>query len=133
MSSSSAKSALDSQGYSTSVVTQASTQPANTVTSQTPAAGTVLPTGGSVTIYVSSGAAQSTVPGVIGLSESGARTKIATAGFVASVTYVPGSPAGIVVSQSPSAGTRMTPGSQVTVVINGSGQGGLGGFFPWIP
>ena len=133
MSSSSAKSALDSQGYSTSVVTQASTQPANTVTSQTPAAGTVLPSGGSVTIYVSSGAAQSTVPGVVGLSESVARTKIATAGFVASVTYVPGSPAGIVVSQSPSAGTRMTPGSQVSIVINGSGHGGFGGFFPWIP
>ncbi|HEY5494247.1 MAG TPA: PBP1A family penicillin-binding protein [Candidatus Anoxymicrobiaceae bacterium] len=132
MSSSAARSALESEGYGASAVNQTSAQPAGTVTGQTPAAGTVLPSGGSVTIYVSSGPSQSTVPSVIGLSEGGARTKISTAGFVASVTYVPGSPVGVVVSQSPSAGTRMTPGSQVSVVINGSGHGGgLSALFPW--
>jgi beta-lactam-binding protein with PASTA domain len=64
------------------------------------------------------------------LSEAAARTKIATAGFAASVNYVPGQPSGVVVSQSPSAGTRMTPGSTVSVSIS-RGGGGLGPLFPW--
>jgi beta-lactam-binding protein with PASTA domain len=83
-----------------------------------------------VTIYVSAGAPQSTVPSVVGMSESAARTKIATAGFVASVSYVPGSTPGVVVSQSPAAGAKMTPGSTVSISVT-QGGGGLGFVFPW--
>jgi len=131
MSSSAAKGSLQSQRYSTSVVNQASTEPAGLVVGQAPAAGTVLPAGGSVTIYVSSGLPQAVVPGVVGLGESAARTKIATAGFAASVSYVPGTPAGVVVSQNPSAGSRMTPGSTISISVNGPG-GGFAGMFPWL-
>jgi penicillin-binding protein 1A len=130
MGSSGAQSALQSAGYSVSVVSQTSTQPSGTVVGQSPAGGTQLAAGGSVTIYVSGGPAQSSVPSVTGLSEAAARTKIATAGFAASVNYVPGQPSGVVVSQSPSAGTRMTPGSTVSVSIS-RGGGGLGPLFPW--
>jgi len=131
MSSSSARSALETSGYSTSVVNESSSQPAGTVLSQAPAAGTVLPSGSSVTIYVSAGAPQASVPGVVGLTESAARTSISTAGFAASVSYVPGTPPGLVVSQSPSAGTRMTPGSTVSISVT-KGGGGLGFLFPFI-
>jgi penicillin-binding protein 1A len=130
MSSSSARRTLEGAGYSASVVNQASNEPAGTVMGQAPAAGTVLPAGGSVTIYVSAGAPQSTVPSVVGMSESAARTKIATAGFVASVSYVPGSTPGVVVSQSPAAGAKMTPGSTVSISVT-QGGGGLGFVFPW--
>ena len=131
MSSGSAQSTLQSAGYSVSVVNQSGTQPAGTVTGETPAAGTVLPSGGSVTIIVSTGPSEAMVPGVVGLSDSAARGRIAAAGFVASVSYVTGSPPGVVVSQSPSGGTRLTPGAAIAITVNKSGQGGAGGLFPW--
>lgn len=131
MSSSSARNSLESSGYSASAVNQSSKQPAGTVVGQAPSAGTALPGGSSVTVYVSTGPAQSAVPGVVGLSEPAARTKIATAGLSASVRYVPGSPSGVVISQDPSAGSKMTPGSTVTISV-ANGGGGLGAVFPWL-
>lgn len=132
MSSSSALTALRSAGYSGTAVNQSSTQPAGTVVGQSPAAGTVLAPGAAVTVYVSTGPAQTGVPSVVGLSEAAARTKIAAAGFVASVSYVTGSPSGIVVSQSPAAGARATPGSTVSISVNGGGGGGFyRRAFPW--
>lgn len=128
MSSSSAQAALQSAGYSAAPVNQASDEPAGTVVGQTPAAGTVLPAGNSVTIYVSSGPPQKTVPSVVGLDEAAARTKISSAGFSASVSYVGGTPPGMVVSQSPSAGTRMVAGSTVSISVTKAG-GGVGGLF----
>ncbi|MHB8893885.1 MAG: PBP1A family penicillin-binding protein [Candidatus Geothermincolia bacterium] len=131
MSSSAAKGAIESMGYSASIVNQASNEPAGTAVGQAPAAGTVLPSGGSVTVYVSTGPSQSTVPSVTGLSEAAARTKIAASGFAASVSYVLGSPPGVVVSQSPSAGSKMAPGSTVSISVS-KGGGGLGMLFPWL-
>lgn len=131
MSSSAARSAVQSAGYSASTVNQASNEPAGTVVGQAPAAGTALSAGGNVTIYVSTGPAQSTVPSVVGLSEAAARTKIAASGFAASVSYVPGSTPGVVVSQSPSAGSKMTPGSTVSISV-GTGGTGLGALYPWL-
>jgi penicillin-binding protein 1A len=132
MSGSAARSAVESAGYSASVVNQSGGEPAGTVLGQVPVAGTVLPAGGSVTIYVSTGPNQSTVPGVVGLSEAAARTKIAAAGFSASVGYVHGTPSGTVVGQSPSAGAKASPGSTVSISV-ANGGGGAGGLFPWLP
>jgi serine/threonine-protein kinase len=133
MSSGAARTAVQSAGYNASVVNQASNEPPDTVVGQAPAAGTVLAAGGSVTIYVSTGPAQHTVPGVVGLTEAAARTKIAVAGFAASATYVPGSPPGVVVSQSPSAGSKMAPGSTVSISVATGGTGaGIAALYPWL-
>jgi len=124
MSSSSARSAIEAAGYTTSIVNQASTEPAGTVVGQSPAAGAILSKGGAVTINVSTGPPQSTIPNVIGLGETPARTKITAAGFVANVSYAPGTPPGIVKSQSPSGGTMMAAGSTVSISVNNGGGGG---------
>ncbi len=126
MSLSSARSALSQAGFVASVVNQPSGEPPGQVISQTPAGGTRMAAGGTVTLFVSSGPAQATVPGVVGMSEGAARNTLAAAGFPASVSYTPGSPAGIVIAQSPGAGSRAQPGSTVSLVVNGGGGGGLG-------
>ena len=119
MSRSSASSAVSQAGFHASVVNQPSDQSAGTVVSQTPAGGTNLAAGATVTIFVSSGPPlQSGVPSVVGLSESAARAKLSAAGFSSSVVYVPGSPIGVVVDQSPSAGSRSPSGSVVVISVN---------------
>ncbi len=126
MSTSSATSALTQAGFDTSVVEQPSTQPAGTVISQAPAGGTTMNSGGVVTIFVSTGVPQSSVPGVVGMTEAAARTKLAAAGFSASVSYVGGTPPGIVTGQSPGAGAKIPAGSTVSLTVT---SGGLGGSF----
>jgi len=118
MDSASARSKLSEAGFQSSGVDQPSSQPEGTVISQTPAAGTTLASGSTVTIVISSGMVKSTVPNVVGLSEAAAKTKLATAGFVASVSYRSGSPVNVVVSQSPSAGSKLSAGSTVSIVIS---------------
>ncbi|MBU4240362.1 MAG: PBP1A family penicillin-binding protein [Actinobacteria bacterium] len=128
MESSAARSKLSQAGYQSSSVSQPSSQPEGTVISQTPAAGTTLASGGTVTIVVSSGTVKSTVPNVIGLSEAGAKTKLATSGFVASVSYKSGTPVNVVVSQSPSAGSNLSAGSTVSITVNKTEGSGLIGW-----
>lgn len=132
MNSSSARSSLSQAGFEASVVEQSSAEPVGTVVSQAPAGGTTMNAGGTVTIFVSSGAPQSSVPGVVGMPEGSARIKLAAAGFSASVGYAPGSPPGIVTGQSPGAGTRMSAGSTVSLTVtSGGGAGFLSALFVW--
>ena len=128
MTKSAASSTLQGAGYQVASVNQQSSQPAGIVVGQTPAAGSTLAAGATVTIYVSTGVVQSTVPDVVGLPEASAKTKIATAGFVTAVSYSPGPQPGIVISQSPSGGTQAPVGSTVAIVVSRSGGGvpGLG-------
>ncbi|MCG2796365.1 MAG: PASTA domain-containing protein [Actinomycetia bacterium] len=130
MESSAARSKLSQAGYQSSSVSQPSNQPEGTVISQTPAAGTILASGGTVTIVVSSSTVNSAVPNVIGLSEAGAKTMLATSGFVASVSYKSGTPVNVVVSQSPSAGSNLSAGSTVSITVNKTeGSGIIGWLF----
>lgn len=125
MSSSGASSTLRAAGYSVTTVNQSSSKPSGTVISQVPAPGTNLSKGGTVTIMISTGESKNTVPSVVGLSEAAAVAKLSGAGFVASVTYVNGSPPGIVSGQRPSSGTQLSSGSAVSITVNVSG--GTGG------
>ncbi|HEX4978620.1 MAG TPA: PASTA domain-containing protein, partial [Acidimicrobiales bacterium] len=85
-----------------------------------PAAGTELSEGETVTMVVSTGPEKVTVPSLIGKTAEAAKAELESAGLV----YREGVPAlanpaddGKVVSQSPSGGTDVDPGSTVTVRI----------------
>jgi serine/threonine-protein kinase len=100
---------------------QSSTQPKGTVLSQNPAAGTQLAKGQSVNLTVSAGVAQVLVPNLVGMQSS---TDAATAlrevelklGTVSQKNS--DQPEGMVLSQSPGAGSTVDAGSTVNIVVS---------------
>jgi beta-lactam-binding protein with PASTA domain len=89
------------------------------VVGQAPAATAVVPRGSEVVIEVATpdAGAPMALPNYVGTDVSTAQSDLASRGLVASVTTVPGSPDGRVTSQSPEVGTRVLPGSTVTLVV----------------
>ncbi len=75
-----------------------------------------------VTLYVSTGAAPVAVPDVEGKQESAAETTLQNDGFSVSIQQDTTStqPSGTVVNQSPTGGTKVTPGSKVTIYVSGA-------------
>ena len=105
------------------------TVPFGYVISQSVTAGTVVPTGTSVSYVVSLGPVATTVyisvPSVVGLSLSSAlSTLVANSLIVApSVYQASAQPAGTVLSQSVAAGTNVLPWTTISLVVS-SGTGG---------
>ncbi len=94
-------------------------QASGTVVSQDPAAGEEVPQGSLLVLTVSTGPAPQTVPNLIGLSGERAVTVLSAAGIRWTVTYVPSAqPYGIVVNQSPQAGSRVTNGLTVVFKVS---------------
>jgi beta-lactam-binding protein with PASTA domain len=98
---------------------------AGTVFAQDPEAGTSLNRGSLVKLSVSS-AAQISVPNVVGSKTSVAVSRLQAASLQSQVTTVPAkAAAGVVVKQTPVAGTRVakgsTDGSTVTIYLGSSG------------
>jgi serine/threonine-protein kinase len=96
-----------------------STQPFGIVVTQGPVAGTSVVKGSTVTISVSKGPAPVRVPNVVGAQEGDADTSLQDVGLVPVSVPTSGTPSqvGIVISQSPEAGTRVRPGSQVRIHV----------------
>ncbi len=118
-----ATAAITSDGLTAgSITTQASsTVPSGTVISESPTAGTSVAGGSAVSLVVSRGSAQVTVPNVVGNTQAAATTAIAGAGLSAgSITTQASStvPSGTVISESPAAGTSVASGSAVTLVVS---------------
>jgi serine/threonine-protein kinase len=91
---------------------------AGRVISQSPAAGTEVVEGSTVSIVVSTGPALVEVPDVIGSTEMEARATLENAGFKVEVTYEPHSENGTVLDQDPKNPTKVKPGSTVVIVID---------------
>jgi serine/threonine-protein kinase len=74
-----------------------------------------------VTLFASTGAAPVAVPDVEGKQENAAQTTLQNAGFQVSVQTDATStePSGTVVNQSPVGGTKVAPGSKVTIFVSG--------------
>ena len=90
------------------------------VISQSPAAGTELTRGETVTITVSSGRAQVDVPDVIGQSERNARSALRAAGLTAVTqqrTVTDPAQDGVVIEQRPGSGTQVDKGREVVIVV----------------
>jgi serine/threonine-protein kinase len=89
-----------------------------------PAAGIGRPAGTAVDLIVSSGPAELSVPGVLGLPLAQARERIEGLGLVVGTTagrLVAGRPEGFVIEQRPPAGTRAPHGARVDLVITRKG------------
>ena len=86
-----------------------------------PPIGSSLASGSSVTLVISGGGNQSTVPDVTGQSEADAKTMLNAAGLVWEVRYqnVPAGDEsdGIVISQSLQPDTQVNPGSKVVLIV----------------
>lgn len=97
------------------------TVPLDTVIGTTPAAGTVLQKGDTVTLLVSAGKEQVIVPSVVEKTEETARADLGTAGFEVEVVEQPlpaGDPdSGRVLAQNPAGGTRADRGSTVIITV----------------
>jgi hypothetical protein len=95
-----------------------------TASSNTVPAGIVISAvrvGSAVNLVVSSGAGQITVPNVVGLTQAAATTAITGAGLVVgTITTSPSNTvsAGSVISENPIAGTQVSAGSPVSVVVS---------------
>ncbi|WP_326636939.1 PASTA domain-containing protein [Streptosporangium sp. NBC_01755] len=97
-----------------------SDRPVGEVLASSPVAGTTLPKKGRVALEVSAGFQ---VPKLVGLARSAARAALAQAGLVAGgvSTRCSDQPAGRVLASTPGAGSRVSPGSAVALVISRHG------------
>jgi serine/threonine-protein kinase len=113
-------------GFSVTVTQEASdTVEAGRVTRTDPTTDAVVPTGGAITVFVSSGPAPVAVENVVGLTEDDARSKLQAQGLQVTVNYqdvaFDASTAGRVRSQNPGATQQVQPGSTVTLLVDKAG------------
>ena len=110
---------LEAAGFAVRVRTGSSSRAAGEVFDQSPAGGDDAPKGSTVTITVSSGPKQVTVPDVTGRTAAKAASLLEAAGLVADQVDQPeGSvPAGTVFMQDPSGGASAKAGSTVKIVV----------------
>ena len=94
---------------------------AGSIISESPAAGTSVPSGSAVALVVSSGLPLLAVPNVVGSTQAAATTAITGAGLTVGAITTANSttvPAGNVISQSPASGLSVATGSAVNFVVS---------------
>jgi serine/threonine-protein kinase len=116
----SAENRLRDEGLDVAVEEQESDEPEGDVISQNPAGGTEVQRGDTVTITVSTGQPQVTVPDVVGLGERRASARLSSAGLnpvreERAVTDP--NDDGVVIEQRPAGGGELEKGSDVVIVI----------------
>jgi beta-lactam-binding protein with PASTA domain len=120
LSRSSADSRLRGEGLGVAVQEQESEEAEGTVIAQDPAGGSSVEQGATVTITVSTGIPQASVPNVVGLSAADAATQLGNAGLVPiqrEQTVTDPADDGVVVDQRPGAGATLDEGAEVVIII----------------
>jgi beta-lactam-binding protein with PASTA domain len=94
--------------------------PAGQVFAQDPASGTSVAKGSAVSLSVSTGVEQVSVPDVKGQSQSAATSALKKAGFTVKVSSKPNSTVtkGTVYDTDPASGTQVAKGSSVTILVS---------------
>ena len=113
--------ALTALGLNAKIVDgDSDTVPQGSVISQDPTAGVSVKPGSTVTLTVSTGKKQTTVPDLSGLSVGDAEAALVAAGLLLGGQSEEASsePAGTVIGQSPGAGSSATAGSYVDIVVS---------------
>jgi eukaryotic-like serine/threonine-protein kinase len=116
----SAEARLRDEGLEVAAEEQESDEQEGDVISQSPAGGTRVSRGETVTIVVSTGRPQVDVPDVVGMREESARARLTGAGLTVARqerTVTDPTEDGVVVEQRPGAGTQVDQGAQVVIVI----------------
>jgi serine/threonine-protein kinase len=117
----SARSTLLAAGLNVAQTPVESNQPANTVISQSPQAGTMVGTGTTITLSISRGPAATTpVPDVRNQDTTTAKELLRGSGFKVNVVpqdVTDPSEGGIVLDQRPSGGSNAASGSTVTIFV----------------
>jgi eukaryotic-like serine/threonine-protein kinase len=116
-----ARAKLEDAGLSVAPVVRVAdaSVPVGDVVRSSPTAGTPVQRGSSVTLFVSSGPAPVKVPDVTGFSQRDAHQTLTSQGFVVSTVQQESGDAspGTVLRETPVAGTKVEPGSTVTIVV----------------
>ena len=115
-----AKAALEDAGFIVNQDSQNSDEPEDRVIRQLPAGGSTEPAGETVTIVYSNGSGTIVLDDYVGQKQSFAERKIENEGLEVTVRTEPvdsESDDGIVLSQSPPSGTRLSPGDRVSLVV----------------
>jgi serine/threonine-protein kinase len=97
-----------------------SSQPKDTVIDQEPGGGAGLARGGTVTLFVSKGPKETTIPDVTSQDEDSARQTLEQSGFSVDVQdqdVTDPAQEGIVLDQDPPGGKKAKPGTTVTIVV----------------
>jgi beta-lactam-binding protein with PASTA domain/predicted Ser/Thr protein kinase len=116
----SAASTLEAAGFKVARRFVDSEQPRGTVVDQTPRGNALVAEGTTVTLSVSKGPKESTVPDVTSQDEETARATLEESGFSVDVVYEPttdDTADGFVLRQDPEGGTRAPQGSSVTIFV----------------
>ena len=116
----SADARLRNEGLGVAIQEQESEEPAGEVIAQDPAGGSQLRRGTTVTITVSTGTPQASVPDVVGLSPGDAASQLGNVGLVPverEQTVTDPAQDGVVIDQRPGAGTEVDEGSEVIIII----------------
>jgi serine/threonine-protein kinase len=118
-----AKAALDAVGLVLAVTAnEESDAPEGSILSQTPPQGTRVDHGTTVAVVIAVAKPKlAPVPNVVGMNVDNAKAAVTTAGFGLAVSGqrpVPGTAAGIVLDQTPAAGTSLVVGSTVSVNVS---------------
>jgi eukaryotic-like serine/threonine-protein kinase len=114
------------RGFEPSVEERESSEPPGQVISQAPSAGSQLPPGSTVSIVVSKGEEQATVPNAIGKLRAEAVEEVRAAGLKPTVSEQEtevSSQVGRVTDQFPPPGSELEPGSTVTLVVGKAAPG----------
>ena len=124
----SATTTLTTAGLKLGTVTTASstTVMAGLVISQNPASGAQVTSGSAVTLVVSTGSQQVTVPSVVGATQAAATTTLTSAGLTLGTVTTASSTtvaAGSVISQNPISGAKVASGSVVNLVTSSGATG----------
>jgi len=108
----------------TPVMANSNTIPANTVIDQNPEGGTSSTKGATVTLTISLGQAQVTIPNEAGQSSAQAGAALGALGFKVTSASEPSNsePVGIVTRTNPPAGTMVAMGSSVTIYVSSGTQ-----------
>ena len=110
---------LESDGFKADIVSQPNEAAQGTVFHQSPGAATEQDEGSQVQLLVSKGPTDVTVPNTVGVSETEARDRLASAGLKANVVQVfSSSEIGNVVAQDPAAGGKAAKGSEVRLNVS---------------
>jgi serine/threonine-protein kinase len=118
------KAILENKGFKVQVTTVVSDQQRDKILRQDPQPNTKVDEGSTVSLTVSGGPGQASVPSVDGLTQSQARKKIEAAGFKVTVSREASDtiPQGTVTRTAPPAGTQIDKGSTVALFVSSGPQ-----------